>query len=80
MNGGDNGHSHEYKGVNGQALQVHAVDKNLYTQSISDTVSHAHYAWMCNEKSIITIDSIKLCQKKYHSFVADGIVTRAAHS
>ena len=44
MNGGDNGHSHEYKGVNGQALQVHAVDKNLYTQSISDTVSHAHYA------------------------------------
>ena len=72
----------KYTGVNGEALQVHAVDKYPYFvlqvlwESISDTVSgiasHVRYAWMYNkmEDSNVT----KLYQKKYLLFIAVRIL------
>jgi len=53
-------------------------------QSVSGTASHAHCVWTCNEiegsyNKIITI-APSYTGIKFHSFVAVGIVTRAAHS
>ena len=54
-------------GVNGEALQLHAVYEKLYfllqvmRESISGAASHMSFVWMCNEieglydKIIITI-------------------------
>ena len=53
--------------------------------SVSGTTSHVCCVWTCNEiedscdKIIITIVP-SYTEKKYHSFVAVGIVTRASHS
>ena len=93
--------SHECMGVNGEALQLHAIYKNPYFlqqvtqefvsvlqftwESVSGTASNARWVWTCYEiensydKIIITIVP-SYTGKKYHSFVAVGIVTRAAHS
>ena len=54
-------------------------------ESVSGTASHARCIWTCNEiegsynKIIITIVP-SYTRKKYHSFVAVGIVTHAVHS
>ena len=77
--------------VNGEALQLHVVYKSrifllqVTRESILSTTSHVHCIWTCNEiegsygKIIITMRSTKLYRKKYHSFVAISIVTRAVH-
>ena len=78
-------------GVIGEALQLHAIYKKPYfllqvmRESVSGTTSHVRCVWACNEiegsydKIIITIVP-SYTGKKHHSFVAVGIITRAAHS
>ena len=54
--------------------------KNLY-QVLQVTCAASEYAMKLNIHMIKSLShSIKLYWKKYHSFVALGIVTRAAHS
>ena len=76
-------------GVDGEALQLHTVYKKSYfllqvtRESILGTTSHVHCVWQCNEIEG-SYDKITIVPsyngKKYHSFVAVDIVTRAAHS
>ena len=61
-------------GVNGEALQLHAVYKKSYflllqvTQEfVSGTTNHLHCIWMCNEIEGSYYHSTKLYRKKYHS-------------
>ena len=70
-------------GVNGEALQLHAVC--IFTTSHVRIRTASHVCCFCNEingsydKIIITIVS-SYTGEKYHSFFAVGIVTRAVHS
>ena len=76
-------------GVNGEALQLHVVlSKAVFLhhitwESVSGTASHACCIWTWNEiegsydKIIITTVP---SWKQYHSFIAIGIFTHAAHS
>ena len=65
-------------GVNGEALQLDAVYKKPYflLQVKWESVSGTTCVWMYNEieGSLMKLFT-KLYQKKYHSFVAVGIVT-----
>ena len=56
-------------------------------ESLSGTKSHVHYIWACNEikasydKYNVSITIVQsYTQKKYHLFVAVGIVAHATHS
>jgi len=76
--------SRECIGVSGEALQLHAVYKKLYflLQVTQESVLVLQVTWKSVSditKSVSDITSTKLYRKKYHLFVAVGIVTRAVH-
>ena len=84
--------SRECMGVNGEALRLHAVYKKLYfllqvtQESISGTgtTSHMRSSERAMKLKVRMTKSLspwyQAIPEKYHSFVAIGIVARAAHS
>ena len=70
-------------GVSGEALQLHRVYKKPYFFRTGHMKIVLIRFFMCNEiegpydKIIITI--VPSYTRKYHSFVAVGIVTRVVH-
>ena len=77
-------------GVNEEALQLHAVYKKSYflLQVAQESVSVLQVTHAASERAMKSKvrminhyhHSTKLYRKKYHLFVAVGIVTCAAHS
>ena len=78
-------------GVNGEALQLNADYKihifllQITRETVSGTACHLHCIWMWHKiEGLYNKISITMApnytRKKYHLFVAIGIVTRAVHS
>ena len=68
--------------VNGEALQLHVVKKPYqYYKSLENSYQvFVHLNVQKSKVEIIITISTKLYRKKWHSFLAIGIVTHAAHS
>ena len=69
--------SRECMGVNGKALQLHAVHI-FYYKSCENLYQVLQVT--CTSRAMKSKVHYTSLYKKYHSFVAIGIVTRAVHS